>query len=49
VGFVGESRNWRAALWVNGEPQTLSDAGSRARSVFVSGSDVYVAGYAEYR
>jgi uncharacterized protein YjdB len=36
----------RATLWRNGVPQPLCDAYAEANAVFVSGSDVYVAGRA---
>ena len=34
----------RAMLWVNGDPQTLSDIQSNANSVFVSNGNVFVVG-----
>jgi hypothetical protein len=52
--FVAGEEEFRAVLWVNGVPQTLSDlsdippseAWSRALSVHVSGGDIFVAGWA---
>jgi hypothetical protein len=38
-------RNTNASIWKNGELQTLSRNLSVANGVFVSGTDVYVAGY----
>jgi uncharacterized protein YjdB len=49
VYVVGNERNAsnseRATLWKNGVIQGLSEVRSNANSVFVSGDDVYVAGY----
>jgi hypothetical protein len=42
---VSENGIVMATLWVNGVPQTLSENTSQALSVFVSGDDVYAAGY----
>jgi len=42
---AGEAKHW-ATLWKNGVPNRLSeDDESIARSIFVSGKDMYVAGY----
>jgi uncharacterized protein YjdB len=43
--FVAGTNNSRATLWKNGTPQQLSGNTSEARSVFVAGNDVYVAGH----
>ena len=49
VYVAGNARHFNniqvAALWKNGVIQYLSEQFSTARSVFVSGSDVYVAGF----
>jgi len=44
--YVAGQYDGKAALWKNGAPHILTDGGfaSEAHSVFVSGSDVYVAG-----
>jgi len=42
--YVAGGSEIGVTLWKNGVAQTLSETGS-ARSVFVSGNDVYVAGY----
>jgi len=46
----GDEVTARARLWKNGEKETLTDESSNscANSVFVSGKDVYVAGYSRY-
>ena len=50
VGEYLRDGTWFGAFWKNGVAQNLTD-GTRnaiARSVYVSGSDVYVAGYEKY-
>jgi hypothetical protein len=46
--FGGSYRKDRAVVWKNSVIQRLSDQGSTASSVFVSGDDVYVAGDSDY-
>lgn len=43
TGFIGLKSN-TAACWKNGQLQILAAKGSHAASLFISGSDVYIAG-----
>jgi hypothetical protein len=47
LGDLGDAGSWRSALAKNGEAQALSDQGGSGLpvQVFLSGGDVYVAGY----
>jgi len=45
--YVAGHEDHKAKYWKNGVATTLSDAYSYATSIFVSGPDVYVAGYAQ--
>lgn len=45
VYVAGRDRKKCPIIWKNGEPITLSEQTGQARSIFLSGEDVYVAGY----